>query len=279
MRKKVANQYSIEQICMVFGNSRQAYYQRHAHLRVVKAKEHAILEATRQIRIRHPRMGTRKLLDRFNADKTMTAKLGRDKLFKLLGKNDLLVKPKRKQRQTTQSRNSIRLYENLVAQAPPTKPNQAWGVDFTYLRTLAGFIYLAIVIDWYSRKIIGFALSRNIDTALAKEALMMALRQVDDPKDIFHHSDNGSQYDAEEYRKQLINLGMRISRAAKGKPYENAITERAIGILKDEYAMDSTFTNDDVAIKVTSQAIYLYNHERPHTSLGYKTPQQIHLAA
>lgn len=279
MREKVAGQYSMEQICQSYDKSRQAYYQRQADFQALAVEEAKVLEAVRRIRSRHPRMGTRKLHNLLAADETLNMQMGRDQLFALLEREDMLVGRKGKKRQTTHSRESIRLYENRLADQPPSKPNQAWGVDFTYLRTLAGFIYLAIVIDWYSRKIIGFSLSRSIDTALAKEALTMALQQVDDPKGIIHHSDNGMQYEAEEYRKQLTDTKMEISRAAKGKPYENGITERVIGILKDEYSLDATFAADDIAIKLTSQAIYLYNHERPHTALGYQTPQQVHMAA
>lgn len=279
MREKVRGQYSMEQLCQSYGKSRQAFYQRQADIQVKTAEAEQVLEAVRQIRSQHPRMGTRKLHNLLAGDGAFTVQIGRDELFALLGEKDMLVGRKGKKRQTTHSRESVRIYENRVAEQPPSKPNQVWGVDFSYLRTLAGFIYLAIVIDWYSRKIIGFSLSRNIDTALAKEALTMALQQVDDPKGIIHHSDNGMQYDAEEYRKQLTDTKMEISRAAKGKPYENGITERVIGILKDEYALDATFAGDDIAIKLTSQAIYLYNHERPHTSLGYQTPQKVHMAA
>lgn len=279
MRKKVGKGYSIAAVCHAYNKSRQAYYKKCKQLQAKETQEDQLVDKVRNIRRQHPRMGGRKLLHKCRQAAEMNVEIGRDKFFKVLNNNDLLVLPKRKKIATTNSGAQMRLYENKVAENPPKAPNQAFGCDFTYLRTLVGFFFLALVIDLYSRKIVGFALSQNLDTQLAKQALRKALKGIDDPKGILHHSDNGSQYESKEYRKMLKKYELEISRAAKGSPWENGITERAVGILKDEYGLDATFKNKELAIKTSIQSIYLYNFDRPHASLDYKTPEQVHQAA
>ena len=279
MREKVEKQHSMATVCQAYDKSRQAYYKKCKRLQTKEARDGELLDKVRKIRRQHPRMGGRKLLHKCRQSTDVTVEIGRDSFFKVLNNKDLLVLPKRKKTATTNSGAKVRLYENKVAENPPEAPNQAFGCDFTYLRTLVGFFFLALVIDLYSRKIIGFALSQNLDTQLAKKALAMALKGVDDPKGILHHSDNGVQYESEEYRKMLKKHELEISRAAKGSPWENGITERAVGILKDEYGLDATFKNVELAVKTSIQSIYLYNFDRPHTSLDYKTPDQVHQAA
>jgi putative transposase len=190
----------------------------------------------------------------------------------------LLIKRKRKYAKTTNSAHGFKTYNNKIKELEIIKPNQVWVSDITYISTREGFMYLALITDLFSRKIVGFDISDSLEAEGCKRALNKALNGIKDPKGIIHHSDRGIQYCCKEYIKILKGRIMEISMAAKGDCYENAVAERVNGILKGEYDLGMRFISKKLAIKSTKEAVNLYNNLRLHSSINFKTPQQIYAA-
>jgi transposase InsO family protein len=157
-----------------------------------------------------------------------------------------------------------------------TGPNQAWAADQTYIRTLEGFLYLSLLTDMWSRKIVGFHVGVSLETEGALGALAMALASLGNGAKPVHHSDRGCQYASHLYVDTLKEAGLQISMTEVLHCYENAMAERVNGILKQEYYLGSCFRNKQQAKAAIIEAIYLYNTRRPHTSLGYETPEKMH---
>lgn len=260
-----------------FGVSRQAYYQaRRRQLR--KAAEDQLLVALVQdIRHRHPRMGGRKLHHELQeAMAALDIFRGRDAFFDLLRDRDLLVPVKRSRRRTTWA--GLWHYPNLLTDLEIKCVHQVWVGDITYITTEQGFLYLALLTDAFSRFVVGYDLS----TSLAVESSLLALNQaiVQTPSDtlsgLIHHSDHGVQYTAHPYRDQLQAASIQASMGAVGNCYENALAERVNGILKCEYGLDDLFVDYQHAFQAVFETIWLYNYERPHLSLDYAKPAEIH---
>ena len=202
--------------------------------------------------------------------------MGRDKFFDLLRRKGLLVKRRRKYAVTTQSRHRFRVHQNLVKDYTPQGPDRVWVSDITYIRTGNGFKYLFLITDAYSRKIVGWELSNSLGLEGALKSLKMALKQCTDPTGLIHHSDRGFQYCSYEYVKRIQSKGGRMSMGEAGNCYDNAKAERVNGILKDEYGLDEHFKEDKHANQAVREAIYLYNEQRPHWSLGLRIPSEVH---
>lgn len=222
-------------------------------------------------------MGARKTLKVLSPGlEKIGIQIGRDKFFDLLRVNRLLVKRRRNYAVTTQSYHHFKVYRNLIKGWQPCKPGQLWVSDITYMRTVNGFVYLFLITDAFSRKVVGWHLSDSLAIEGALKALKMALRQSKSTKGLIHHSDRGIQYCCKDYIKQLNQNDISISMAAAGDCYENAVAERVNGILKDEYSLDSIFQSYNNAYKATASAIKLYNDYRPHWSLGLNIPSMVH---
>ncbi|MCD6566462.1 MAG: IS3 family transposase [Bacteroidales bacterium] len=202
--------------------------------------------------------------------------VGRDAFFDLLSERNLLVR-KRKRRKpiTTFSDHWMRKYPNLIEGFYPTAPNQLWVSDITYIIVGDGFAYLSLITDAYSRKIVGFYLSKDLSAEGCIRALEMALNNNPVLGRLIHHSDRGSQYCCSDYVKILKNNFIKISMTQNGDPRENAIAERVNGILKDEL-LDKLHLNYNEAVRNVSIAISIYNHQRPHGSIDYLTPIEAH---
>jgi putative transposase len=237
------------------------------------------MELIQPIRSLMPRIGGKKLHFLIGtALKEKELKIGRDGFFRWLGDNDLLVKPKRMYVHTTQSNHRFWIHQNLTHEFIPQNPNQLWVSDITYIRTLEGFCYLALITDAYSRKIVGYDLSDSLNLEGCLRALKLATQTASDLTRLIHHSDRGFQYCSHPYTDFLKEHGVRISMAEKGNCYENALAERVNGILKSEFNLDYTFKTRELAMKAVHNSIYIYNHHRPHLSLDLKTPVQMHAA-
>lgn len=232
------------------------------------------------IRKSNPKMGVKKLykLLLINIHR-IDCNMGRDKFFKLLRSNDLLVKKTRKYVVTTQSFGYIYKYDDHYNKQVWTAPHQAWVNDITYIRLQNKFQYLFLTTDAFSRKIIGWQLADSLESKWAIQSLKMAIVQCPNTNGIVHHSDRGFQYCSKAYTQLLNSHDITISMGKIGYCYDNALAERVNGILKDEYSLDVTFTNEKVALKATQQAILAYNTQRPHWSLNLQIPQQVHLVA
>jgi transposase InsO family protein len=204
-------------------------------------------------------------------------KLGRDGFFELLRSNDLLIQPRKKYVRTTQSSHHYRKWPNLLEYITAVRPDHVWVSDITFLRTENGFIYLSLITDAWSRRIIGYHLSQQLKASGCIAALHKAMDSRMKPyRELIHHSDRGIQYCCDEYVQLLQSRGIRISMTQSGSPYDNAIAERVNGILKQEFALDKKFSSYSQAVEPVASAIYAYNNLRPHFSCDLKTPMQKH---
>jgi transposase InsO family protein len=260
--------------------SRQNYYKKRK-LRIKRAiDEELILSLVRQERSVQPCLGGRKLLSLINEELTQAGvMIGRDRFFAFLDSRRLLIKKKAKRPRTTDSRHGFAVYENLLKGLTLTGCNQALVSDITYLRTQEGFVYLCLVMDAYSRAIVGYDCSDSLESEGAKRALNMALKQLPADKNVIHHSDRGCQYCSGNYTARLRDSGHKISMTQENHCYENAQAERLNGILKEEYGLGGGFLSKKDAYRSVREAIGLYNYRRPHQSLGYRVPMAVHEAA
>jgi transposase InsO family protein len=208
----------------------------------------------------------------------MGYKIGRDKFIYLLRDNDMLIKRKRKYRSTTDSNHSYSVYSNLLKEIDVTKKNEVFVSDLTYLSTDNRFYYLSLVTDVYSRKIVGYYLSDNLRVEGSLQAFKQAISKVSNPAGLIHHSDRGFQYCSIEYVNYLKGKKIQISMSGKGNPYDNAIAERVIGILKQEYMLGIKFRNYKQMYKAVKEAINIYNTERPHLGIGMEIPEKRYAA-
>lgn len=237
--------------------------------------EELILEYVLSRRSLHSQMGSKKLYYEAKRDLVLEG-IGRDKFLKLLRDNGLLLKRRWRKARTTNSRHSFRIYGNELNETARQTRNGAVVSDITYIRLGEGFHYLSLVTEVSSRKIVGYDLSHSLGIEGSIRAMRMAIREVGDTRGMIHHSDRGIQYCSREYIKMLKTRGIRISMSEKGNPYENAIAERINGILKKEYRLDHHFGSKEEALRAVREAIRLYNDDRPHWSLGLRTPSEVY---
>lgn len=225
--------------------------------------------------MQEPRVGTKKIHQKLQGQGVT---IGRDALFKLLGRNGMLVKRKKKASRTTYSKHSYAVAPNRIKDLRDMKPLSVLVGDITYLRLANGkFAYLYLVSDLYSRKIVGHHASLDLTHHSALVALGRAVETVgrDAINGAIHHTDRGSQYCCHEYLKALSDLGMSASMTDENHCYQNAVAERINGILKDEFDLDMEFPSMTRLQAVVAESIRIYNYERIHWSLGLRTPQQV----
>jgi transposase InsO family protein len=264
-------------LCCFFGITRQAYYKRLKQNEREVVKEELIIKLVQQIRRNNKKMGGKKLYWLLQDDiHRMDATMGRDKFFFLLRQWGLLVQHRRKYAITTQSYHRFRVYKNKLLDFIPERPHHAWVCDITYVRIKKGFVYLFLITDAYSRKIVGWELSNSLGLEGALRCLGMAIRQCPCPDGLIHHSDRGFQYCSNDYVGKLKAKGIEISMAEAGNCYENAMAERVNGILKSEYGLEETFADQREARQCASEGIKAYNEQRPHWSLNLKIPAMVH---
>lgn len=268
---------SIVDLCQRVGMSRQNYYAARRQRSRRAIEEDLVEELVRAERRIQPRIGTRKLLFLLKPEwEKAGVRLGRDRFFELLSTWDLLVKRKRGGPKTTNSRHHLPIFRNLLKDREASAPNQVWVSDLTYIRTEEGFLFASLITDLYSRKIVGYYIGDSLESIGCQKALEVALDQLPSKRYPIHHSDRGCQYCCHEYVQQLQSRGLSISMTEENHCYENALAERVNGILKQEYEMDATFRTKQQGRSAFYQAIDLYNSRRPHLSLKYKTPNQVH---
>lgn len=260
--------------------SRQNFYKAKKCRKRKQVDEELIVETVRHVRRDHPKMGTRKLLRRLRPQWAEAGvDVGRDRLFDILRDHNMLIERKRSAPRTTFSRHNFPTYSNVLKDNPPAAPHQAWVSDLTYIRTDQGFMYLSLITDAYSRKVVGYDIGDSLEASGCLRALRQALKQLPAGSAPIHHSDRGTQYCCNAYVEKLQEHGATISMTEENHCYENAKAERMNGILKDEYGLGHTFRTKKDAEKAAEQAIWLYNNDRPHLSLDYQMPSAVHRQA
>jgi len=263
-------------LCGLFGKTRQAWY------KLVQTQERndmqvaAVIHKVKRLRKELPRCGGKKLhvliqpfLERHGI------RMGRDKLFKALDKYNLLIKRKKSHR-TTNSMHRYRKYKNKIKDLELERPNQLWVSDITYVPIGGTFLYLCLITDAFSRKIVGWSLREDLSAKGPLEALDMAISKRKGLKPLIHHSDRGIQYCCNDYVKKLKKNKIVISMTENSDPYENALAERMNRTLKEEFLQYYFYSNLEEAEKVVSRSVRLYNQLRPHLSLKYDTPAKVH---
>lgn len=271
---------SVALLCRITAMTRQNYYKQRSARQRLSVDEQLVLELIRRERARQPRLGGRKLLYLLEGDlRAAEVEIGRDRFFTLLRRYDLLIPRKRRAARTTDSRHGFAIQPNLAQALTLTAPHQLLVSDITYIRTLEGFMYLCLVMDAFSRAIVGFDCSDSLEMEGALRALSMALKQLPAEARAMHHSDRGIQYCCGAYVQRLRQAGLIISMTEQNHCYENSQAERLNGTLKQEYGLGATFVAKAQVRPAVTEAVVLYNHHRPHQALSLKMPMQVHRSA
>ena len=267
----------VERLCGLFGLSRQAYYN-YKKRRVQKYLEtDQVIKLIKGVRTVHPRMGCRKIYDIIKLDLDIARiKIGRDKMFDLMSDNELLIRKRRRKAITTNSFHSFKRYKNLIQDFTPYQANQLWVSDITYIRNGGEFMYLFLITDAYSKKVVGYKLGRTLETKHAIDSLEQALKSAVRTEGLIHHSDRGIQYCSNNYVKLLQDYNVEISMTENSDPRENALAERINGILKEEYIEPLKRKGNLGLSDIIDTAIYRYNQLRPHLSCNMMTPSDTH---
>lgn len=229
-----------------------------------------------QQRVYMPRLGTRKLYKLLETDlRSSGLKIGRDKMFSYLRHLHLLIKPLKSYTKTTHSKHWMHKHPNLIKDFKPQRAEQLWVSDITYMRTSEKTCYISLVTDAYSRKIMGYHLSEDLRTEHMAKALKMAIRNKESDYKTIHHSDRGLQYCSDQYQSILMSNSLLCSMTDGYDCYQNALAERMNGILKMEFLIGK-YPDCNVLRKSLQQSVAIYNNKRPHLSLNYKTPNEVH---
>ena len=261
------------------GITKQAYSQRLKREKQKELEREKVIKLVIEYRKKLPKTGTRKLYQYLQPKlEELNIKMGRDAIFDLLRNRGMLIKKTKRFFITTDSKHFYYKSPNLLTDLEITHSEQVFVSDITYIKTDEGHSYLALVTDAYSRKIMGWSLENNMKVSMVKDALEMAHKNcVFNHKNIIHHSDRGIQYCCPDYSQFAENKGFILSTTQQYDPYENAIAERINGILKYEFGLKNTIKSVEIAQKMVSEAVKLYNNERMHWSLDFKKPQDVHL--
>jgi len=273
---------SISAACRYYGISRQAYYKQIHGEQAQLARKAVVVELVQEKRRRQPRIGTRKLHYLLRGSfRERCIKLGRDGLFDVLRSARLLVAPKRAYHKTTDSHHRFHKHPNLLKagsqKVAASRPEEVWVADITYIPTQEKFAYLSLVTDVYSRKIMGYHVHGSLQTEEVSMAFKMAIKGRKTRAKLIHHSDRGIQYCSSYYQKIHEKNEITCSMTDGYDCYQNALAERVNGIIKNEFLLQ-TPKNLEEATQMIKESIHIYNHERPHLALEYKTPDAVHQA-
>ncbi len=268
-----ANDYPVNMLCRLLSVQRSSYYDWRGRPGKVIPPEALALRRRMKALFAASRdsLGSRTMAKNLRQE---GFEIGRDKARRLMKQLQLKVKQKRKYKVTTDSKHNFPVAKNVLnREFSPSAPNRAWGTDITYLWTQQGWIYLAVVIDLYSRRVVGWSIDRRLKKALVIRALMMAVNLRKPPPGLIHHSDRGSQYASHDYQKLLRQYDMICSMSRKGNCWDNAPVERFFSSLKREWTGDRLYrTRQEAIADVREYVTVYYNSKRLHSTLGYTTP-------
>ena len=248
------------------------YYKSRANgLDQVRA-ETDLLDRVEAICLNFPRYGYRRVIKQLQREGWL---VNHKKILRLMRGSDLLCQVKRKWVKTTDSNHRLPIFPNLITGRVVSRLNQVWVADITYIRILTGFVYLAVILDAFSRRALGYAISTRIDTALTLKALRMAIANRHPGAGVIHHSDQGVQYASHEYVDELKDHVFEISMSRKGNPYDNAVMESFFKTLKyEEVYLCEYKTLADVENRLPYFIEQVYNQKRLHSALGYRPPNE-----
>lgn len=275
--------YPVTSLCELLGVTTQAYY-KHGDTQMRKlAEESFVVEFIKSKRIYDRGIGGGKLWQMYKQTFGPEHAVGYNRFYDIVDKYGLKVRKRRRRARTTNSDHEYPTYPNLVKELIPTRPNQLWVSDITYMVIISTedaedykFCYLSLVTDYYTKEIVGWCVGETLEAKFSIEALNLALGRLDKNKvyDLIHHSDRGVQYASFAYTDILKSNNIKISMTECGDPKDNAVAERVNGIIKNEMLMGMTFHNIDEVKAAVATAVDFYNNERPHMSLDWMTPAQ-----
>lgn len=271
---KWATDYPVSRMCRVLAVTKSAYYDwKQRGATVVGAEEFALCARMKALFAQsRENLGSRRMVRQLRKAGYVIGRYRARRLMKRLG---LVVKMKRKYRVTTQSKHDLPVAGNVLnRQFNPSQPDQAWVADITYVWSVQGWLYLAVVMDLYSRRIVGWCMDRTMTQALAIRALMMAINLRQPKAGLMHHSDRGSQYCSEAYQALLKQHGIRPSMSRKGNCWDNAVMERFFKSYKEEWIGDQVYHTREAAIRDMQEYMKYYDGVRLHSTLGYRTPME-----
>jgi len=261
----------VNRLCQAGGVSRAGYY-RFLGPAKVKQEEMELRSKIQKIALEWPVYGYRRVQ---RALMRRGWRVNRKRVLRLMRVDNLLCLRKRKFIRTTDSKHALPVYPNLAKDMVLTGINQLWVADITYIRLETEFVFLAVVLDAFSRRCIGWALQRSFEAGLVLEALHMALRQRRPQPGLVHHSDRGVQYASKDYTKQLECYGIRISMSRRGNPYDNALAESFIKTLKYEEVYRTEYRDlADAKALMKGFLEKIYNRKRLHSALVYRPPRE-----
>lgn len=267
--------HSVEKMAGLMGVSRSGYYGWRGRPRSERKREdERLLERISSIQSRSDyTYGSPRVTETL---RRRGYRIGHNRIARLMRENGLGVRRKRRYRSTTDSKHSFPVAENLLERCfDVPEPNQAWVSDISYIATAEGWLYLCVVIDLYSRKVIGWSMSRRIKTELVLEALKMALMRRKPPEGVIFHSDRGSQYCSKVFRKRTKTFRMLQSMSRKGDPWDNAVAESFFKTLKNELCGHRAFrTRKEARAAIFEYIEVFYNRIRLHSYLGYYAPAE-----
>jgi transposase InsO family protein len=270
----------VNKLCKLAGMSRQNFYKHRKASERRQVDEGLIRALVLRERAIQPRIGGLKLHSMLGQELAEHGiNIGRDRFFGVLKNQGLLLERLPRNPKTTNSNHNLPVFGNLIKDISLISPNQVWVSDITYIRTKYGFMYLSLITDKFSRKVVGYYLSESLEASESIKALESALAELPDGEKPIHHSDRGRQYCSHKYVKKLKANGIGISMTEDNHCAENALAERVNGILKQEYCLNHEFISKEHAQKSVKEAIYLYNNRRLHRSLKLCTPSEVHRKA
>lgn len=267
--------HPIEQVCSLLKLNRSSIY-RHKQVKpkhISKREQDIVQRICRLFKMSGQNYGSRRIQHALNAENIV---IGRYKVRRIMRQQGLKTTWARAFIRTTDSKHTMKVAENILDQNfTPHAQNTAWVGDITYIQTASGWLYLAAIMDLYSRKIVGYSLSNRMTADLVCNALQIALNTRQPPKGLIMHTDRGSQYCSQQYQVLLEEHGVRCSMSHKGLCYDNAVMERFFLNLKMERVWQQYYANHQEAIKDISQYITVfYNQVRLHSTLGYLSPNR-----